>query len=92
MLPTAEQVQQLLDAAPRPLADVLIAMRDCGCRSIEVLRVTAANLRGDRWQFASGKNGEPRVVYLTERVRARCRELAAIYPTGPLYRREGGLP
>lgn len=91
-LPTAEQIQSLIDAAPRDLADVLIAMRDCGCRSVEVLRVTAANLKGDQWRFAEGKNGEPRVVYLTERVRDRCRELAVRYPTGPLYRRSGGDP
>ncbi len=89
-LPTAEQVQRLLDAAPRDLADVLTAMRDTGCRTVEALRVTAAHLKGDRWQFASGKNGEPRTVYLTDRVRDRCRELAAIHPTGPLYRRAGG--
>lgn len=89
---TDEQVGQLLAAATPDLRDVLVAMADTGCRSSEVRAVTAANLKGDRWQFASGKNGQPRVVYLTDRVRDRCRELAARHPTGPLYRRGSGNP
>lgn len=90
ILPTTEQVQQLLTVADSPLCDVLEALLDTGCRPSEVFRVTAADLEGDRWRFQAGKNGKPRTVYLTERVRSRCEQLAAIHPTGPLYRMADG--
>ena len=90
ILPTAEQVQQLLTQADPAMRDVLEALLDTGCRPSEVFRVTAGDLDGDRWCFQAGKTGKPRTVYLTERVRRRCEQLASIYPTGCLYRMADG--
>lgn len=92
VLPSGEQVERLLSGANPELRDVLVAVLDTGCRPSEAFRVTAADVDGDRWRLAAGKNGKPRTVYLTERVRRRCEELAVTNPTGPLYRRARGRP
>lgn len=86
VLPTAEQIELLLRRANWRLRDVIEALYDTGARPCEVFSVTAADVRGDRWVLRESKSGRPRVIYLTDRVRERCRELAAIHPTGPLYR------
>lgn len=90
VLPTPDQVATLLARATPAMRDLLEALIDTGCRPSEVFRVTAADLDGDRWRLPTGKNGKPRTVYLTERVRQRCEQLAAAHPTGPLYRMADG--
>jgi integrase len=89
---------RLMAAAPAYLRDVLLALHRTGCRPCEVLTVEARHFdpAAGVWVLpdhkAAGSTGRPRVVYLTPDVAARCRELAALRPTGPLFRRASGKP
>ena len=79
------------------LLDLIVAMKETGCRPQEVRRVEARHLdRKDRcWVFpveeSKGKK-EKRVVLLTDRVFDTCQRLALKYPTGPIFRSSDGNP
>lgn len=68
------------------------AMQESGARPSEVARVEAAdiNLEMGVWvlhRHKSGrKTGRPRVVYMTERLKAIVRPLMAKHPDGPIFR------
>jgi integrase len=76
----------------------LAAMRGTGCRPGEVARVTARHFNAEEgtWTFQRHKTvkktRKPRVVYLTPPLTELCRQLAARYPEGPLFRNSRGKP
>lgn len=76
----------------------LDAMRGTGCRPGEVAAVTAQqfNAEAGTWTFKRHKTVKktrrPRVVYLTPPLVQLCRQLAAKYPEGPLFRNSRGKP
>lgn len=94
----ASEHERLLAAAPAYLRDVLFALHQTGCRPCEVLTVSAANFSADAglWILHRHKTahatGKPRIIYLTPEMITLCRDLAAKYPEGPLFRRRSGKP
>jgi integrase len=94
-----DQVDAIFAAiADRPFRDVLFALWASGARPGEVYGVTAAMLDRDAacWRVphkTRRKTGRPlRVVPLSPELLARCVELAAAYPEGPLFRNTKGGP
>jgi integrase len=80
-----------------PFRNLLLAAWDSGARPNELMRVEARHCDFDkgRWVFrkkeSKGKK-KPRVVYLSERLIALCRDLAERHPQGPLFRNRDGEP
>lgn len=72
-------------------ADAFIALVDSGMRGSELWRLTAADLRdppsgGDMLMAVrKSKNGKPRSIPATARLRAVLRRRAGAYPEGPLF-------
>jgi integrase len=95
---TPEEHARLMEAAPPYLRDVLLALHDTGARPGEVLTVTAAEFFPDPgvWILQKHKTAhqtaEARVIHLTPRIVALCKELATRHPDGPLFRRRSGRP
>jgi integrase len=89
---------RLVETAPAYLRNVLTALHDTGARPCEVLTVTADEFFPEQavWVLEKHKTahatGGVRVIYLTPRLVELCRELAAKYPEGPLFRRASGKP
>jgi integrase len=77
--------------------DLLVVLMETGCRPSEAARVEARNFDPDEGTWVmegktSGRTGRPRVVVLTPVAVVLCRDLAAIHPTGPLFRNSRGDP
>jgi integrase len=70
-IPTPEEAATLIDAAQGPFRDFLVALRETGCRPIEVTTLSddRVNLGNGTWLVRDkirGKTGEPyRPIYLT---------------------------
>jgi integrase len=98
VLPPPGAQEQILAAASPALGAVLTCLYDTGARPGEVIRVTALDFQPDvpAWVLAdhktAGVTGRPRVIHLTERVAQLCRDRAALYPKGPLFRAPRGGP
>jgi integrase/recombinase XerC len=79
------------------LLDILMVMKETGCRPQEVRRVEDRHFkREDRcWEFpvaeSKGKK-EKRVVLLTDKAFDICQRLALKHPEGPLFRTSAGKP
>jgi len=83
-----------------PFQDLLVALRETGCRVHEARTVEARHFvetrHGDQeialWVFpaAESKKNRQRTVVLTDRVRDMCRRLTAKYPKGPMFRNRQG--
>ena len=68
-----------------------------GARPGEVAAITAENFDAERGivrlrAHKTAHKGKQRIVYLTPELTALCRQLAALYPEGPLLRSATGLP
>jgi integrase len=94
-----EQYGRILEATPdAEFRNLLIALRETGARPGEIIRVTAADLDLAnglivlRVHKTRGKTGRPRLIGLTPRMVAMCRELAGEYKTGSLFRNLEGRP
>lgn len=75
--------------------DLLIILRQTGCRPYEARTVQASNVRGDTWVFPKvDSKGQRynRLVMLTDRALRITRRLAKKHPTGPLFRNTKGKP
>jgi integrase len=92
ILSPAEKQEILETIKDKPFRQFVRALYETGCRPSEVARVTAAHFDEARgvWVFDEHKTrkrtGRPRVVYLTPAMVGLTKELAAKYPTGPLFR------
>lgn len=85
-----------------PFHDLLVTLRETGCRIHEARTVEARHFvetrHGDEdlslWVFpaAESKKNRQRVVVLTEHVRGICGRLKAKHPKGPLFRNQKGEP
>lgn len=98
-VPTHEQVGAMLAAARgEPFRDLLAALRETGCRPIEVRTLTAdrVDLAGGTWRVRDkcrGKTGQPfRTVYLNGAMVELSGKLVARYPAGPIFRNSAGKP
>lgn len=93
---TTEQYQALLGwCSDQDFKDLLTVSWETGCRPQESLRVEARHfdVAGGRWAFpVSESKGKQklRVVYLTPKALEVCVRLAALRPTGTLFRNENG--
>jgi integrase len=89
--------QKLIKAAHPRLEDFLLALHDTGARPGEVAKVTAADFNPaiGGWVLSDHKTerlGRKRVVYLTPQLVEMTKQLATLYPTGPLFRNRCGRP
>jgi integrase len=92
ILTPAEKKEILEAIRDKPFRQFVFALYETGCRPSEVARVEAKNFDAQRglWVFehhkTRKKTGKARVVYLTPAMVELTKELAAKYPTGPLFR------
>jgi integrase len=99
---TPKQWNKILDSVKvdDPFRDVLLTLRNSGCRPQEVRLVEARHFDPDAraWVFpvdeskAGDKTGRNRVVPLNKTALAITRRLALKYPEGPLFRNTDGTP
>ena len=84
----------LAAACPEWLRAVVVAAIHTGARQGELLALTWDDVDLDRGQveFRMTKNGESRVVRLSETVRALLRELPSRFHGGHVFRNHGGKP
>jgi integrase len=79
----------------RAFRDLLMVLRETGCRPYEARTVEAQHVRKDAWLFPKeDSKGEKynRLVPLTDIARRITQRLAKKHPTGPLFRNMGGKP
>jgi integrase len=79
----------------RAFRDLLMILRETGCRPYEARTVCACHVRKDAWLFAKvDSKGEKynRLVPLNEIARRITTRLAKQHPTGPLFRNQNGDP
>jgi integrase len=79
------------------MAQLLIAMNDTGARPGSIYGVQASDLKEElnAWTGTETKRNRhrlPSVVYLTPRMVALHKELAARWPNGPIFRNGNGVP
>lgn len=96
---TGKQFDSLLETTNSPqLKDILIALRETGCRPGEACSVEASNVSIERetWTVAnktSRKTGKPtRTIYLSANVLEISRRLVAERPAGPIFLNRKGTP
>ena len=89
---------RMLAASDTAFQQFLIALWDTGARPKEVRTVAAEMVHFDAgvWLLNDHKTAEkvekPRIIYLTPRLVDLSRELAAKFPTGPIFRNSQGNP
>lgn len=92
----AEVHARLLDAASPYLKDILTGLRETGCRPSELFSVTADDFSAGCWVLAEHKTSArrpgKRVIHLSHVAAALTERLAAIHPSGPLFRNSKGGP
>ena len=74
------------------LRDILIFLKETGCRPQEARRLEARHLKDDVAVFPKeeSKGGRVRrVIHLTDRSMVICHRLALKHPAGPLFRNQG---
>lgn len=79
----------------QPFRDLLMILRETGCRPYEARTVEASNVRGDTWLFSKvDSKGQKynRLVLLTPRALRITKRLMETNPTGPLLRDTRGKP
>jgi len=77
----------------REFRDLLVILRETGCRPYEARTVEACHVRGDTWVFSKvDSKGQKynRLILLSERARRITQRLVKQYPTGPLFRNMDG--
>lgn len=88
-----ETHEALSRLAPAWLRDVLIALRETGCRPSEVYGVTAADCKGGCWVIkehkTSGTTGSPRVIHMTATMDLMSRRLCLLHASGGCLFRNG---
>ncbi len=92
---TADQWQQIKDAARGPLVDLLDFLYLTGCRPKEARTVEKRHVHDDLIIFpADESKGEtdPRVIFLSPDAKAIIDRLAKKHPTGTLFRNSRGAP
>jgi integrase len=95
-IPTQVDVQKLMAQKMTPqFRDFLEAVSMTGCRPGEAAKVEARDFDSvaGTWTIkgkTTSRTGRMRVVYLPPSVVATCRRLAALNPTGPLFRNSSG--
>jgi integrase len=92
-----EDHARLLAGASPALRNVLLVLHQTGARPGEVIRVSASEFYPEQgvWVLVKHKTahkGRQRIIYLTPELTALCRELAARYPEGPIFRTSQGKP
>jgi len=89
-----KQWDKVLEKA-ETLEDLLVTLRETGCRPLELRILEAQYVLGDTWTFpakiSKGKQCR-RVVRMTAKVRTIINRLASKYPEGPLFRNSRGKP
>lgn len=97
-IPTEVDLQKIMAQKMSPqFRDFLEAVASTGCRPGEAAGVEARHFdpRAGTWTIegkTTSRTGRMRVVYLPPRVIATCKRLAALNPTGPIYRNSAGSP
>jgi integrase len=79
----------------RAFRDLLMILRETGCRPYEARTVEAKNVRGNTWSFSKvDSKGQKynRLVMLNERALRITKRLMEEHPTGPLFRDIRGNP
>jgi integrase len=96
---TGKQVATLLKACQgRALHDLIVALRETGCRPGEVCRLegTGVDLDSRTWEVGNktehATGEETRTVYLTDLMVDLSRRLMERWPEGPIFRNERGRP
>lgn len=91
----AGQWQSLIARYNGPFVSVLRFCRLTGCRPQEVVRIEGKHIHGHTVRFATkdskGKRRQ-RVIVLPDEAFALLAEQLAIYPSGPAFRNDNGLP
>lgn len=88
---------RLLNVVSPEFRDFLQAVRATGARPGEVARVEAKDVLWEAgcWvltEHKTARTGQVRTIYVPGAVLSICRTLAAVYPTGPLFRNTRGEP
>ena len=95
LLITSDQWKRIMAVACGEFRDVLIVLRETGCRPQEARAFEAGHVRGDHIILAKldskGKRYN-RVVWLTPTAESIIRRLAEQYPEGKLFRNKWGRP
>ncbi len=92
-----KQYATILEMTGEILRDVVIVLRETGCRPQELRKVEARHFDREQrcWIFPAkeAKGGKhPRFVALSDNAFAITARLAEKYPTGPLFRNSAGKP
>jgi integrase len=91
-----QQWQALIDKIkPGPFKNVVLFLRQTGCRPFELRRIEAKNIDGQCIVFERKKSKGKRVrrvIPLTKQAFAIVKQLANENPTGPIFRNEKGRP
>lgn len=88
-------LKAMMEHADQPLADLLTALRETGCRPSEIARVTAVDVHGATWVLDEHKNeetGQPRIVWLNQTMQDLTKRLVKENPAGPIFRNSRGRP
>jgi integrase len=87
-----------MEAAFPALRHVLLGLHQSGAGPGEVLAVAAAEFHPEQGvrvldkHKSAGKDGKPRIIFLTPELVTLCKGLAERYPEGPLFRNVHGHP
>ncbi len=92
---SAEVLDRMSASADDAFKNVLVALRNTGCRPSEIARLTAAevDMAACCWVLPihkTDKDGQPRIVWLNETMVKTTKRLMKENPSGPLFRNARG--